>query len=421
MWLPGCSGHGLPRSDRELIYSSRGTLLSVNRRLVPTLLVLALVFSACAYESSGTTTTTTVDAGDVPPPTGPADVVFRSQMSDGAGVSLESVTLPASGFVVLYSDEAGTPGEVVGATQIIPAGVIANVPVSFFVPIEGDVVIHAQIHVDMNRDEAFTYEPPDAFIDVPATMANGEVAVVAASITLLPPISPAVVTFAEQRTTGDVVEVVSVELPSAGFVVIREDDQGEAGRILGVSDLLPAGPSTKVAVALDDTLGISAVLFASIYIDRDGDGVLTLGERALDQIAQGADGLEATIGVPIVVVPLTPVQLTVSDQESEGAEIVATVTVPAPAFLVLRADDGGVPGEILVVGALLELGTTDVTLTLDSPIEDDTTFWMTVHIDFDGGGTLDDTDPIGISGDGENAEKSILVTLLLPEEEENGT
>ena len=209
------------------------------------MLGLALAVSACAYETSGTTTTTTIDPADVLPSTGPADVVFRDQMTDGAGVVLESVTLPSPGFVVLFSDESGSPGEVVGATQIISAGVIANVPVSFFVPIEASTVVHAQIHIDMDRDEAFTYEPPDAFMDVPATSANGEVAAVAASITLLPPISPAVVTFAEQRTAGDVIEVLSVELPAPGFVVIREDDQGEAGRILGVSALLPAGLSSE--------------------------------------------------------------------------------------------------------------------------------------------------------------------------------
>jgi len=393
----------------------------VAHRFIPTLLVIALAFSACAYETSGTTSTTTIDPGDVLLPTGPADIVFRDQMTDGAGVSVESVTLPAPGFVVLYSDNAGSPGEVIGATQIISAGVVANVPVSFFVPIEGDVVIHAQIHVDMDRDEAFTYEPPDAFIDVPATLANGEVAEVAASITLLPPIAPAAVTFAEQRTAGDVVEVLLAELPSAGFVVIREDDFGEAGRILGISDLLPAGLSADVAVTLDKTIGISAVLFASIYIDRDGDGLLTLQEGSLDQIAQGADGLEATIGVPILVVPLSPVQLTASDQESEGADVVATVVVPAPAFLVLRSDDGGAPGEILAISSLLELGTTGITLTLDLPIEADTTLWLTVYIDFDGDGIYDDTDPVGISGDGTTAETSIRVTLPVPEEEDDGT
>jgi len=392
----------------------------VTRRLPITLLALALALSACAYESSGTTTTTVVPPDEILPATGPADLVFRDQLSDGAVVILESITLPAPGFVVLFSDEGGAPAEVIGTTQIISAGVIANVPVSFFVPIEGDALVHAQLHIDMDRDEAFTYEPPDAFVDVPATRANGEAATEMASITQLPPISPAVVTFAEQRTTGETVEVLALDLPAPGFVAIREDEEGQAGRILGISDLLPAGPSAAVSVTLDETLGISGVLFASIYIDRDGDGVLTLAEGSPDQIALGADGLEATIGVPILVVPVSPTQLTAADQESEGAAVVFTVGVPAPAFAVVRSDDGGQPGEVLAVSDILELGTTDLTLTLETPLTADATLWVTVHIDFNGDGVFDESDPIGVRSNGRLAEQSILVTLPVPEDDTDG-
>jgi len=391
----------------------------VIHRLTLMMLALALAVSACAYESSGTTTTTSLDPDEIPPSTGPADLVLREQRTEGAGVVFESVTMPDPGFVVLYADEGGSPGEVIGTSAILSAGVIANVPVSFFVPLDGGAVIHAQIHIDMDRNEAFTYEPPDAFVDVPAVKANGEVALVVATIGLLPPISPASVTFGEQRIVGDGVMVASADLPAAGFVVIREDDQGGPGRILGISDLLPAGTSTDIEIIFDGTLGLSAVMFASVYIDRDGDGILTLGEDAVDRIAQADDGLEVTVGVPITVVPLSPVNLNVEDQESEGAEVVATVTIPAPSFLVVRADEGGLPGEVLVVSRLLEIGTTSgITLTLDPPLDVDTALWFTVHIDLDGNGAFDGVEPIGILEGGGIAETSILVTLPIPEDEE---
>jgi len=383
------------------------------------MLALLLAVSACTYESSGTTTTVFLDPDQISPSMGPADLVFREQRTEGAGVVFESVTMPDPGFVVLYTDEGGSPGEMIGTSAILSAGVIANVPVSFFVPLEGAATVHAQIHIDMDRNEAFTYEPPDAFIDVPAVKANGEVAVVMATIGLLPPVSPASVTFGEQRIIGDAVTVASAELPSAGFVVIREDDQSAPGRILGVSDLLPAGTSTDIEVAFDEMVGLSGVMFASVYIDRDTDAILTIGEDAVDRIAQADDGLEVTVGVPITVVPVTPVRLTVEDQESEGIEVVATVTVPAPSFLVVRSDDDGLPGEVLVVSGLIEIGTTSgITLTLDPPLDVDTTLWFTVFVDLDGNGEFDQVEPIGILEGGGPAETSILVTLPVPEEEE---
>ena len=391
----------------------------MTRRPFTVLLALAVLAAACTYESSGTTTTTVIDPEDVPPATGPADVVFRGQMTDGAGVTVESVSLPEPGFLVLYADQDGSPGEIIGATQIIPAGTVAGVPVSFYVPIEADTLVHVLVHIDMDRDEAFTYEPPDAFVDVPATRANGEVAGRSAAVGLLPPVAPAVVALAEQRTIGEVIRVASVELPAPGFVVIREDDQGLAGRFLGTSDLLPAGVSEDVAVTLDEPIGISTVLFATVYIDRDGDGVLLLGDGAVDRIGQGADGLEATIGVPVTVVPLGPVTLVAEDQESEAGDSVSvTVTLPAPAFVVLRADDGGTPGEIVAVSGLLDLGSNDITFSIAPALEADAVFWVSVHIDFDGAGEYDPDDPVGLDAGGESAETSITVTLPAPEEEE---
>ncbi|MCB2223847.1 MAG: hypothetical protein KQH83_06685 [Actinobacteria bacterium] len=388
------------------------------QRLASAVLAAALVVAGCAYETVGTTTTTVLDPDQVPPATGPADLVFRDQLTDGGSVTLDSVTLPSPGFVVLFDDRDGAPGDAIGATRILSAGTIANVPVSFYVPITESAVVHARVHVDMDRDEAFTYEPPDAFVDVPATHASGEVAEATATISLLAPLSPAVVGFAEQRTTGETVEVLSAELPADGFVVIREDDQGEAGRIVGRSGLLPSGIHENLVITLDDPLEISAVLFASIYIDRDGDGALFLGAGAVDALGQGLDGLEATIGVPVTAVPLEPVTLVSGDQESEnGDEVLATVTLPAPGFLVLQADDGGRPGAVVAVSSPLAIGTTDVVFTLEEPITGDTTFWLTVHIDFDGAGEFDDGDPVGILGEGGEAQTSILLTLPVPEDD----
>lgn len=389
------------------------------RRSILSLAVLALAASSCAYESSGTTTTTILDPSEVPPATGPADLEFRDQQTDGAVVEVAQVAMPSDGFVVLYDDRAGAPGEVIGVSNLLSSGVIASVPVAFFVPLEEGTVVHAQIHIDMDRDESFTYEPPDAFIDVPATFANGEVAAASAEIGLLPPVSPGQVAFAEQRTTGDSVVVASVELPAAGFLVIRDDDFGDPGRVLAVSDLLPAGVSTDVEVAFDEPLEISGVLFASAYVDRDQDSVLTLGEGAVDRIAQGEDGAEATVGVPVTVVPLTPVRLAVDDveaEETEVAEFTATVTLPASGFAVLSTDEGGAPGETLAVSRLLEIGSNEVTFAIDPAVTEDTTLWVTVFIDLDGNGEYDGDEPQGVLEAGGPAEASLDVTF--PEEED---
>lgn len=391
----------------------------MTHRLSTLVLVLVTVVSACSYESSGTTTTTELDPNAQPPATGPADLVFEDQLTEGAAVVVESVTLPAEGFVALYADEAGAPAELLGVGDLLSAGVIANVPVPFFVPIEEETAVHAILHIDMDRDGSLTYEPPDAFIDVPATLASGESADVLATISLLPPVAPASLTFEEQRTLGAQITVASVTLPAGGFVAVRADVDGAPGKILGVSALLAEGTTGDVIVDLDEPLTESGAYWATAYVDRDGDGRLRLGiEDPIDQAAQTADGLEAGGAAEIVVVPRAPADVDAEDQEGDGTTATVSATLPAPGFVVLRADDDGEPGEVIAVSDLLPGGeTSEVEFTFDPPLEDGTVLWARVQIDLDGNGEFDRNEPNGQTGDGARAETSFTLSVVAPDEE----
>jgi hypothetical protein len=378
-----------------------------------------LAASACAYESSGTTTTTLLDPAAQPPATGPADLVFVEQRTEGASALIESVTLPSDGFVALYADEAGAPGELLGVGDLLSAGVIANVPVPFFVPIEEDTLVHAVVHVDMDRDGSLTYEPPDAFIDVIATFANGDAADVTALVGLLPPLSPADVVIAEQRTTGATIMVDSVTLPAAGFVAIRADADGAPGEIIGLSELLEAGTTTDLEIAFDETAVFTNVYWVSVYVDRDGDGILAVeGPNAVDRAALTAGGLEAAAGVEITIVPRTPARIRAEDQEGDGTSVTVTGTLPSPGFVVLRVDDDGEPGEIIAFSDLLPgEETTEVEFTFDEPLEDGTVLWARVQIDLDGNGEFDRTEPNGQTDGGARAESSFMITVTPPDDE----
>lgn len=394
------------------------TLSLVTPRLLPIALALVLAASACSYESSGTTTTTRLDPGAQPPPTGPADLVFDDQLTEGAGVEIESVSLPADGFVALYADDAGTAGELLGVGDLLSAGVIANVPVPFFVPIEGETTVHARVHIDMDRDGVLTYEPPDALVDQPATSANGEPADVVATVGLLPPLGPAVIEIGEQRTVGNRLLVGSVTLPAAGFVVIRADDGGAPGELLGTSDLLPEGTATDLEVAFDEPASESETYWVTAYIDRDTDGALVLGgDDPADRPALTGDGQEATAGAEVVVVPRAPARVSAEDQEGDGTSVTVSGTLPAPGFLVLRADADGEPGEILDVSGLLPADTTsEVEFTFDPPLPDGTVLWARIQIDLDGNGEFDRTEPNGRTEGGARAETSFLVTVAPADE-----
>ena len=389
------------------------------RRLLPFALALALAAGGCAYESSGTTTTTVVNPADVPPATGPGDLVFEDQMVEGSLVTVGSVTLPSPGFVVLQSDASGTPGEVLGVSELISRGTVSGVAVALFFPLEAGAVLHATLHIDMDGDGQFRYEPPDDFIDLPATLADGQPATATATVNLLPPLAPASIAMEDQRSDGATVVVAEVTLPAPGFVALHADEDGVPGVILGLSGLLAAGASSDMALTLERPLETTQAVFAVAYVDRDGDGVAGLTDAdSLDDVAQGPDGGPARATAVVTVVHVAPVVLEVEDQEGDGTVVaVASVTLPAAGFLELRIDQAGSPGRVLLVSDLLPAGTSiDVEFEFETALDADAVFWVRVRIDFDGNGELDEEDPIGLTDEEKRAQDSFAFTFVEPDE-----
>lgn len=79
---------------------------------------------------------------------------------------------------------------------------------------------------------------------------------------------------APQRGDGSSVLVDRVVLPAGtdGFVGVYADGNGAPGRLLGVSDKLPAGASTSVRVKVSPTLKGTVELHLILHADDDGNG-----------------------------------------------------------------------------------------------------------------------------------------------------
>jgi len=397
----------------------RSFLRRLPARLALALAGLGLAVGGCAYESAGTTTTTAGDAEQVSPATGPAALVFEDQLVDGSAVEVRSVTLPADGFVVLAADAAGAPGEVIGVSELIGRGTVAGVSVPLFVPLEAEAVVHAGLHVDMDQDGRFLYEPPDGFVDLPAVSGDGTAVTDSATVGLLAPLAPAAVVFEGQRTDGEAVVVAEVTLPAPGFVAVQGEEDGLPGAILGLSDLLAEGTHREVPVLLGRTVPGPQTVFAVVYIDRDGDGRAGLTSAGSpDAVARAFDGGPARAAAEIIVVLLGPAAVEVDDQEGDGTTVtVASVSLPSPGFLEIRDDDAGSPGRRLATSDLLPAGTsTRVEIELPQALAGDALLWVRVRIDFDGDEALGTDDPIAETEDGRRAQVSFSFTFLEEDE-----
>lgn len=78
--------------------------------------------------------------------------------------------------------------------------------------------------------------------------------------------------------------------------------------------------------------------------------------------------------------------VTVSDQTSDGATVTVDEVVAddTRAFVVIHADESGAPGDVLGHAEVPYEGpTTDLTVTLDQPLDGSSTLWAMIHLDVD--------------------------------------
>ncbi len=363
----------------------------MKKRLAALLIGLGLVAAACSSAATDETTTTAPDTGSSALATAPSSVSVEDQMSDGTTIIVASVELPAAGFIAVHADNAGSPGAVIGNSDLLPAGTSSDVSIALDTPLDATSIVWPMVHIDIDGDGVYTFVPPDNAVDVPGVTSDGNVAVAPAAVTILPSLSPSSLEVEDQEGLGLGMIVASVTLPAQGFVAVHADADGAPGPVIGVSKLLAGGTATNVEVIFDEPLEASAKVFPMLHIDMDGDGVYTFEppDNAIDVPGLFDSGDVAVVGVDLTVLPsTTPSALEAQDQSSDGTTIViAKVDLPSNGFIAVHADSEGSPGPVIGVSDLLEAGeNTDVTITFDEALAASAIVWPMVHIDIDGDG-----------------------------------
>jgi S-layer glycoprotein len=292
-------------------------ITNMTKRLLFALVALTILASACSGDDADTTTQP-VDSGaaddapadDAPASddmaddemaTGPAAVSADDQTGGGTTITVASVTLPSAGFVVIHADNGGAPGPVIGHSALLSAGESTDVVVSLDTALDADTTVFPMAHVDANDNGEYEFAPPDVTTDVPATTADGPVAVTAIGYTLDEMADDAASSVGADNQTGDgtTVTIASVTLAADGFVAIHADNGGAPGPVIGVSDLLLAGDSSDVVVTLDAPLDADAKVFPMAHIDVNENGEYDFAppDVTTDSPATTTDGAVAVVGI----------------------------------------------------------------------------------------------------------------------------
>ena len=328
-----------------------------------------------------------------------ASVSMADQSSDGKTVTVTDVDLSEGGFVTIHDSSlfAGeTFGSVVGTSAYLDAGHHEEVTVTLDEPVRDTATLVPMAHQDTDGDETYDFLTSEGSDDGPY-VANGSAVVDTARVSV-----QAVVTATNQTNDGSMVTIDSVTLHDGGYVTVHDGtllDGAVFESVRGTSEYLGPGTHENVTVALDSPLSENATVVPMAHEETDGDETYDFltSEGASDGPYVAAGGAVVTTA-QVTVTPEATVSF--SAQETDGQTVVVdSVTMNKGGFVTIHdatLQDGAVFESVRGTSTYLEAGTHEnVEITLDAPVEEDTTLIAMPHQDTDGDESYDFVDSEG--------------------------
>ena len=115
--------------------------------------------------------------------TSPASITFEAQDSDGTSVIVAAAELPAAGFIAVHSDGGGSPGPVIGVSDLLPSGSATDVTVVLDSPLDAATTLFPMVHIDTDGNGVYEFGAVEG-VDGPGVTAEGDVAVTGAQVTV---------------------------------------------------------------------------------------------------------------------------------------------------------------------------------------------------------------------------------------------
>ncbi|MGQ3719454.1 DUF7282 domain-containing protein [Natrialba aegyptia] len=157
------------------------------------------------------------------------------------------------------------------------------------------------------------------------------------------------ISFSNQNTTGETVEIDAVSLSEGGFVAIYNDTTAalDPDDVIGVSSYLEPGDHENVAIELEEPLEADQALTAAVHHDTTGDETFRYVERAGgDDDPYVTEGGAPVLDTAFVTVDESDApdgreaSLSVSDQTGDGETLLVDEANASVDYLVSATYDG---------------------------------------------------------------------------------
>jgi hypothetical protein len=244
---------------------------------------------------------------------------------------INEVTSAAAGWLVIYSDAAGSPGDVLGYSAV-EAGQNEEVVV-LIDPFQATETLHALLHLDDGEAGVFDYPGPDNPVTVDSTEV-GATFVVDMQATM-----PAVSVSDQEIGVDGLVIIDQVVANVSGWLVIYREEEGVSGDMMGYLPV-EAGVTENLSLSIN-WLEATPTLYAALYEDS--------GEAEVFEVPT-ADRPITVNNEPVVVpfqVLLPPDVFVLNQPVIEGTIVVDRAVSQGPGWLVVYRDEEEALGNII--------------------------------------------------------------------------
>ncbi|MGH2536267.1 MAG: DUF7282 domain-containing protein, partial [Candidatus Promineifilaceae bacterium] len=283
-----------------------------------------------------------------PEPPRPELTAEDQPLDEDGELTITHVKALEPGWVVVYADDGGRPGAVLGHAAV-EEGETPSLIVSLD-PFQATARLHIRLHVD--GGEAGEFEVPGA--DRPAEAGGEEVLeTILADLRF----EPAAIRVADQPVGREgQVRVERVSLPAPGFLGLHLDDGGAPGRMVSFRPL-PAGASHDVMLSLP-WREATARLHAVLYQDLGEPGHFEYPDEDSPFIGQGSPA-QASFKITL------PPDIFVYEQPVlNGVVQVERAYSDGPGWLAAFTSVDGLPGILLGAAQLSDGVNQGITLSV---------------------------------------------------------
>ena len=345
-------------------------------------------------------------------------------------ISVADATIDNDGFAVVYDDDDGQPGDVIGASELLEDDDHQDFEVNLDRDVQDDEMMWAILHYDAL--ESGEFERPDKQPPVTDDDGNRVKDDFMISVDIEEPVPDELSLVIDDQTLPEddptMITVSQAVIDDDGFVVIYdEEDEDEFGEVIGASDLLEEGMHTDFMIDLDQEVEDGETLWGRLHYDDTEEGEFIDDDEqrpALDDDDQEVtDSFVVTLDDEVDPPPVDESTLSISDQTLDWADgdlstIVTVDEVDAQdaGWVAIHAGDCTELGNILGFTAVDVGESSDLSVELNRPAASeggDDELCGVLHVDEDDDNVFDPAvDEPALDADGEPVADNFVVDVV---------